>query len=129
MHIQSIIVLVASVFAVLLGVAAVVRKRDTLASWAFLSGMLALAADAVFGGLALRSQNQGELDAWLTAQLIARCFLPGIWLCFSLIYCRGNAAEFLARWRWGLVARTRRSNRQMSFSCTTGWRIFCPRFD
>lgn len=103
MTFEVVISLVAAAFAVLLGGAAVARKSSALASWLFLLGMLALAADAVLGGLALHATDAQRVTSLLKWQIAASSFIPGSWLCFSLIYSRGNASEFLARWRWLIV--------------------------
>ena len=41
---------------------------------------------------------------WQSWRLLAMSLLPGIWLFFSLSYGRGNYREFLARWRFLLIA-------------------------
>ncbi len=35
---------------------------------------------------------------WLTAAFVVKCFIPVIWLCFSLTYSRSDYREFLTRW-------------------------------
>ncbi len=41
---------------------------------------------------------------WQNWRLLTMSFLPAIWLLFSLSYSRGNAREFLAKWRWVIAA-------------------------
>jgi putative PEP-CTERM system histidine kinase len=84
---------------------AVLAKRRNAAEWAFAGAMLALAfesicvARAVVPGLAASDVLQ-----WQQWSLVAASALPGCWLLFSLCYARGNAGEFLARWRWPVGA-------------------------
>ncbi len=95
---------VAAALAVLLGLAAVVRKRASLASWSFCLGMMVLATETVLGGLSLSAaEPRGGLAGWHAASLIASALVPGCWLTFSLTFCRGNSRDFLQRWRWALV--------------------------
>ena len=95
---------VAAALAVLLGLAAVVRKRASLASWSFCLGMMVLATETVLGGLSLSAaEPRGGLAGWHAASLIASALVPGCWLTFSLTFCRGNSRDFLHRWRWALI--------------------------
>jgi len=78
-------------------------KHRTLAHWSFGLGLLVLAADTALAGVAageLTSEGAAGWQAWRTC---CAAVLPGIWLLHSLCYSRGNSAEFLARWRWGLA--------------------------
>ncbi|MBO0696441.1 MAG: PEP-CTERM system histidine kinase PrsK, partial [Verrucomicrobia bacterium] len=40
---------------------------------------------------------------WETLSLIAKSFLPGVWLIFSLTYSRANHRDFLVRSRWLVI--------------------------
>jgi putative PEP-CTERM system histidine kinase len=67
--------------------------------------MAGFAAASVFGGLGLRPGETLESSlAWLQASLITQSLIPGFWICFSLIFARGNRREFLVRWRFFLAA-------------------------
>jgi putative PEP-CTERM system histidine kinase len=88
----------AALFASLLGFAALVRRPRSIASWAFFSGMQALAIESILDGISLNVPPE-KLVEWQTLASLARCFLPGWWLLFGLTYSRGNYREFLARWR------------------------------
>lgn len=87
-----------------LAVTAIVRRRQSLAQWAFAAGMLLIAA-------------RSGCDAWINgafdeagmirAQLWSLAFaglMPAPWLLFSLAYSRGNGREFVSRWKWTLAA-------------------------
>lgn len=66
--------------------------------------MVVLAVDSALGGLSLRAVLPEEAAYWQTLGLIAKSFLPGVWLCFSVTYSRGKYREFLAGWRFVLAA-------------------------
>ena len=55
-------------------------------------------------GMSLESTSPEEVAYWLKWALTAKALLPGVWLCFSLTYSRGNYREFLTRWRFILAA-------------------------
>ena len=98
MTVELVIHSVSATGALLLGVLAVVRKWNAVASWCFLAGMAVLAVDATLGMRVLEASTPEGQASGLRWQWLAKSLLPGSWLCFSLLYCRGNAREFL--WRW-----------------------------
>lgn len=87
-----------------LGVAAVIRRRRSVPSWCFLGGMVVLAAEAILVALVQNVVDPVRAGTLLTLALGAKALLPGFWICFSLTYSRGNAGEFLRGWRWLLAA-------------------------
>lgn len=93
-----------AIFAVVLGVAAVIRRRRSVPSWCFLGGMVVLAAEAILVALVQNVVDPVRAGTLLTLALGAKALLPGFWICFSLTYSRGNAGEFLRGWRWLLAA-------------------------
>jgi putative PEP-CTERM system histidine kinase len=67
--------------------------------------MLGLALEQVFSWLSIRAQITDEsLIGWQKGYLLAGAFLTFFWLLFSLTYARGNARQFVARWRLTLAA-------------------------
>lgn len=80
------------------------RKERTIASWFFCAGMTVLAVESALLGIGSGASAADSIQHWQTVILRARSFLPGLWLCFSLTYSRGNAREFLQRARWLVVA-------------------------
>jgi putative PEP-CTERM system histidine kinase len=96
---DSILTLAAVGLCVLLVVAAPVRKWSSVASWCFAAGMLALAVKAAFSYLSFSALSGAEAVYWQRHALIAKSFVPGFWLCFSVTYARGNSREFLVRWK------------------------------
>jgi putative PEP-CTERM system histidine kinase len=93
----------AGLFSFLLAIVSLLSTKRSPAAWCFFAGMLVLAVDSVFTGLALRPLPLDEVVSWLTSAFVVKSFLPGIWLCFSLTYSRSNYSVFLTRWRVALV--------------------------
>lgn len=87
-----------ALFAGLLALTLFSRQFRSLPRWAFSAGMLALAAESLFSGLAARSVLLEAVAHWQGLAFLAMAFLPGLWLLFSLTYARGNSGEFLSRW-------------------------------
>ena len=91
-----------ALFSGLLAVAAVVSRRRSVAAWCFFFGMALLAAESVWQGRSARSVQPAEIAFWQNLALVTKAFLPGVWLCFSVIYSRGDYREWLVRWRVAL---------------------------
>jgi putative PEP-CTERM system histidine kinase len=79
-------------------------KQPYVAHWAFIIGMVALAAGDICLALTTYATTPEEMVYWQYWKMVAMSFLPGTWLLFSLTYARGNYLEFLKRWRLVLVA-------------------------
>jgi len=104
MNLNPTLACVTAAFTAALGLAVLLRKRHSAASWSFAGGMVLLAVETLFNGFSfneLAPKNAGFLQG---AAFVTRSFLPGVWLFFSLIYSRGNYRESLARWRFILLA-------------------------
>ena len=80
------------------------NERRSVAHWAFVAGMVALAAEGICFALTADAGSPAGMIYWQNWRLVAMSFLPGIWLFFSLSYARGNYLEFLKRWRSVLAA-------------------------
>jgi putative PEP-CTERM system histidine kinase len=91
-------------FSFAIALAGAVRKRHSVASWCFSAGMAAMALEAVCDGISFNALRVEDIAIWQNLALITRSILPGLWLCFSLTYSRGNYREFLSRWRLPLAA-------------------------
>lgn len=61
--------------------------------------MVLFAFEAVLSGISFASLSAGQVTFWQNIDFFVRSFSPGVWLCFSLTYSRGNHLEFLSRWR------------------------------
>ncbi len=78
--------------------------RRSLADWALVAGLTALAAERIFSGMSLSVDSLETVRYWQQWRLSAFSAFPGAWLLFSLTYARGNALAFVTRWRLTLVA-------------------------
>jgi putative PEP-CTERM system histidine kinase len=87
-----------------LALVVLVRGRRSLADWASGMGLVALGAEEVFSGIASNTDALNSVVEWQSWRLLAVSLLPGLWLLFSLTYARGNAREFLRRWKVFLAA-------------------------
>jgi putative PEP-CTERM system histidine kinase len=72
--------------------------------WAFAIGMAALSAERCVTGLMASAPSPNAAYHWQIWRLVILGVLPGLWLLFSLTYARGNAREFLRKWRYALGA-------------------------
>ena len=93
-----------ALFCCALALIAAWNGRRSVARWAFVGGMAALAVEEVCFALTTEAASPEEMIYWQNWRLGAVSFLPGIWFLFSLTYARGNYSEFLKRWRLVLVA-------------------------
>lgn len=100
---DTLLAFAATLFSGVLAFAVARRKRWSVASACFCAGMMVLAVDSACAALTLRASLVAESVRWQTLSLIAKSFLPGVWLTFSLAYSRGNSRDFLKQWRVALV--------------------------
>jgi putative PEP-CTERM system histidine kinase len=104
MNLVSSVSFASVVFAGGLAGGSVLRRRRHIGDWAFAAGMIALAAEDICIGFAADPAiSPSDMVLWQQWRLCAASFLPGAWLLFSLSYARGNAREFIARWRLPLI--------------------------
>ena len=87
-------------------IAIVVLRRDPRA---FVHRMLAIglavcALEVGLIGLGFEATSASAFMRWNRVRLVTASFLPCIWLIFSLSFARANYKEFLARWKWVLLA-------------------------
>jgi hypothetical protein len=80
------------------------RGRQSFVSRVFAIGMVVLAIEAVLTGFSLRVRSPSELIHFQRLRAIIEGSVPGIWLIFSLSFGRANYREFLARWKWVILA-------------------------
>ena len=104
MSLNSVLAFLAALFSAALASVVMLRKRRSVAGWCFSAGMVAFGIEAVFQGLSFTAATPESVGFWQGLALIIRAFLPGLWLCFSLTYSRGNYREFLVRWGVVLIA-------------------------
>jgi putative PEP-CTERM system histidine kinase len=89
-----------------IGMALLVLYRDphSLVHRTFAGGMAILAVQAVLTGLGFQEISYVEVIPWQRYQLIPYALSLGVWLVFSLTFGRANYREFLARWKWVVLA-------------------------
>ncbi len=104
MNWSSALAFATSSFCIALAIAVLIRKRVSIVSGCFSAGMLLFGLESVFTGLSFEAAFAEQVAFWQTLALVTKSLLPGTWLCFSLTYSRGNYREFLARWRFLLIA-------------------------
>lgn len=92
------------VLSVATAILALVKDFRSVAYRTFAAGMLALAAETIFFLLGLKATRSSEAIYWAKWTLTASAFLPGSWLIFSFSYARENYKEFLAKWKWAVLA-------------------------
>ena len=93
-----------AILAATLALGVAIRSERSLVRWIFVIGMALFAAESLFSGMSVAAVRPEEVVQWEMRRLIVMSFLPGVWLLFSLAYSRGNAREFLAKWRFIVVA-------------------------
>lgn len=100
---NTLLALVAGMFSAALSAAAACRKQRSLATWCFSAGMLIFALASLFGAIATDAVVPQKAAFWESLSLVAKSFLPGVWLTFSLTYSRANHRDFLVRSRWLVI--------------------------
>src|SRR5438309_6242576 len=103
MNLNPTLACVTAAFTAALGLAVPLRKRHSAASWSFTGGMVLLAVETLFNGFSFNQLAPKSVGFLQGAAFVTRCFLPGVWLFFSLIYSRGIFRVFVARWRFLLM--------------------------
>ena len=104
MNPNSALAYAAAAFSTVLALTIIFRKQRSVSSWCFSFGMLTFALESVFGEMWHEALLPEDAAFWETLTLVTKSILPGIWLCFSLTYSRGNPREFLAKSRLLLLA-------------------------
>lgn len=103
MNMATLLAFAASLFAFAVAFSVLWTERKSLVHIIFSVGVLLLAAEGVFNGLALESTAAEEVLKWQEWRLKITGLLPSVWLCFSLIYGRGNFREYLQRWKFTIA--------------------------
>ncbi len=104
MNPEHILLVAAGMWALGLGLGALIKRPRTLTVWSFTVGMILLAADAFLGLQVSRAAQFEDVLRLEAIRLALRCALPATWLTFSLCYSRGNAKRFLSGWKGVLIA-------------------------
>jgi putative PEP-CTERM system histidine kinase len=99
MELGIVLAFAGAIVAAAIAVSAAVHARHSRSHWALVGGMAVLAAESLCGALAADAALPVSAAYWKSWQLLATSLLPGIWILFSLVFARGNYAEFLRKWR------------------------------
>ncbi|EEF62394.1 XrtA/PEP-CTERM system histidine kinase PrsK [Pedosphaera parvula] len=99
MNSAALFAYVAAIFGGLMAIGIVWQGRRAVAPWSLAAGLVLLSLEALFSGLSADALLLKSAVGWQSLMFCAISFLPGVWLLFSFTYARGNAGEFLARWR------------------------------
>jgi putative PEP-CTERM system histidine kinase len=99
----TVLALVGGMCSAPLAAVAACRKQRSVATWCFSVGMLIFALESLFGAIANDALLPEKAAFWGTLALVAKSFLPGVWLTFGLTYSRANYRDFLLRSRWLIV--------------------------
>ena len=83
--------LAAAAFSLALALAGLCRKKRSLSTWCFAIGMLVFALENLFGAMWREAVVAEKAAFWGNLTLVMKSLFPGIWICFSLTYSRGNA--------------------------------------
>lgn len=87
----------------LIGLVAVLLRPRAAVSWCFFAGMALLAAERLLEQRVGGADSAEAVLQWLGRLMWVNAIFPGVWLAFSLMYARGNAAEHVRRWMWILM--------------------------
>src|SRR5215470_10613569 len=96
--------LAAAAFSLALALAGSCRKKRSLSTWCFAVGMLVFALENFFGAMWCEAVVAEKAVFWGDLTLVMKSLVPGIWICFSLTYSRGNARTVPLRSRLLILA-------------------------
>ena len=96
--------LAAAAFSLALALAGSCRKKRSLSTWCFAVGMLVFALENLFGAMWREEVVAEKAAFWGSLTLVMKSLFPGIWICFSLTYSRGNARTVPLRSRLLILA-------------------------
>jgi putative PEP-CTERM system histidine kinase len=81
-----------------------VDRQRSLVQWIFAAGMSAIGLEMILIGFGAQSSLASEVAFWQCLRFVVVAFLPGIWLLFSLTFARADYREFIAQWKWIILA-------------------------
>src|SRR5262245_42291982 len=99
MELGIILAFAGAIVAAAIAVTAAIHARRAPSHWALAVGMAAFAAESSCGAFASDAVLPSAAAYWKSWELFVASLLPGIWILFSLVFARGNYAEFLKKWR------------------------------
>ncbi len=100
MNVSILLAYMAAFFAAALALVAVCQRQRSMSSWLLAGGFAVLSSDSLFAALAADSLQPSDVVSWSQWRLVTMALLPLLWFLFTLTYSRGNARDFLKKWRW-----------------------------
>jgi putative PEP-CTERM system histidine kinase len=94
----------ASFFGLMVSFCALLMNRSLFIHRIFAAGMMILAAESLFTGLAVNATASGDVLYWLSLRNLLTALVPGIWLVFSLCFSSVDYREQLAKRKWLVAA-------------------------
>ena len=91
---NTVLALAAGMFSAALAAAAACRKQRSLATWCFSAGMLVFALESLFGAIGSDALLPERAAFWETLCLVAKSFLPGVWLTLQPDVFQGKLPRF-----------------------------------
>lgn len=104
MTLEAIMAYTSFVSSLLLAIAALGRKKRSLAHWAFAAAMILAALDMALCALLFHTVSTREVLAYARVQISLNAFQLGAWLIFALTYGRAEPARSLRKWRLPIAA-------------------------
>jgi putative PEP-CTERM system histidine kinase len=98
MSITAILAFAGGTAGMALALLTIARKPRTVAQWALATGLVIMAAQSVFTGLAFAASDISGILYYETCAVLAMSAIPGPWILFSLTYSRGNWRTFTRKW-------------------------------
>jgi len=104
MSVNSLLCFTSALLCGVLAVYVFSAETRSFARRAFALAMVGLAFEQLFAGLSSQAYLPAELLYWQRMKFVAFAVVPASWLLFSLSYARSGYGEFVARWKWIVVA-------------------------
>jgi putative PEP-CTERM system histidine kinase len=89
---------IAACVALALAVRVLFCEKASISTLAFVTGLVLLALDSIFGALSATALDSDATQRWYQWRFIVLAFTPSAWLAFSVTYARGNYTAFWRRW-------------------------------
>lgn len=104
MNLSIFLAYVAALFAAGLALVAICQRERSMSSWLLVAGLVVFSLDNLFVALAADSLQPLDVVSWSRWRFVTIALLPAVWLLFTLTYSRGNARDFLRKWRAVIAA-------------------------
>ena len=106
MSLDTVVAAAGALIAVGLAIAVIIVKPGGTSAKFFAGGMALFGAESICEALSFTAVQPGAMAYWQSWSLVVKSVLPGVWLCFSASYSRGDGRAFVRKWKWLLLAST-----------------------